>query len=204
MIGMKWKGKSWGTLGDSITEVNGYQPLVKDGLGFDSVHNYGRSGCPMTAGGDRDHGATVNIASTVDPQIDCVTIFAGVNDYRLHKPLGELGDRDRFTFYGAYLTTIELLLEANPGCRVNLWTPLQRDKDGFDTLVANEAGHRLYDYVEAIKRIGLTYGLPVLDLYAESGFNKLTLHRLTSDGLHPNEEGHRRIASMAVSFLDRL
>lgn len=204
MSARKWTGKSWGTFGDSITEANGYQPLVAETLGFARVVNYGKSGCPMTAGGDRDYGATVNMTREFDPALDCVTIFAGVNDYRLHKPLGRLGERDPLTFHGAYATAAETLLRANPACRISLWTPLQRDKDGFDTEFVNEAGHRLLDYVEAVRAIGLAYALPVLDLYAESGFNKLTLPLLTSDGLHPNEAGHRRIASMAASFLERL
>ncbi|MBB6673452.1 SGNH/GDSL hydrolase family protein [Cohnella nanjingensis] len=200
----KWTGLSWGTLGDSITEANGYQPLVAEALGFARVVNYGRGGCPVTAGGDRDHGATVHMAREADPTLDCVTIFAGVNDFRLNKPIGLAGTRDIFTFRGAYVTAAETILRGNPGCRLNLWTPLQRDKDEYDNTYVNKAGHRLIDYVEAIRSIGLAYALPVLDLYAESGFNKLTLPLLTSDGLHPNEAGQRRIASMAASFLERL
>src|SRR5690606_36365141 len=148
---------------DSITDANGYQPLVQEALGFAQVHNYGRSGCPMTAGGDRDHGATVNVVREADRQLECITIFAGTNDYRLHKPLGKPDDRDPFTFYGAYKSAIETILEENPACRLNLWTPLQRDKDGFDTVATNNAGHQLYDYVEAIHTLGVTYGLPVLN-----------------------------------------
>jgi hypothetical protein len=77
----------------------------------------------MTAGGDRDHGATVNISRTVDPTLECMTIFAGVNDFRLHKPLGQLGEKNVQTFYGAYVTAIENILQANPDCRLNLWPP---------------------------------------------------------------------------------
>ncbi|WP_171630475.1 SGNH/GDSL hydrolase family protein [Paenibacillus plantarum] len=197
----KWAGKTWGTLGDSITEAGGYQPLVQEALGFASVINYGKSGCPMTAGGDRDYGATTHVGRLIDTTLDCVTIFAGVNDYRLDKPIGELGSKDVFTFHGAYAVLIEDILTKNPTCRLSLWTPLQRDKDQYDIFYVNAAGHRLIDYVEAIKQIGLLYGLPVLNLYAESGLNKLTLPHFTSDGLHPNEAGHRRIADMVVPFL---
>lgn len=79
-----------------------------------------------------------------------------------------------------------------------------RDKDGFDIHSVNQTGYRLIDYVEVIQAIGLEYALPVLNLYAESGFNRFTLSILTSDRLHPNEQGHARIASMASSFLARL
>ncbi|MDQ0878592.1 lysophospholipase L1-like esterase [Paenibacillus sp. V4I3] len=197
----KWVGKTWGTLGDSITEAGGYQPLIQSALGFSSVINYGKSGCSMTAGGDRDYGATTHVGKTIDASLDCVTVFAGVNDFRLDKPIGGIGSTDIYTFYGAYTTLIEDILAKNPHCRLSLWTPLQRDKDGYDIFYVNAVGHRLYDYVEAIKQIGRLYALPVLNLYEQSGLNKLTLPLFTSDGLHPNESGHRRIADMAIPFL---
>lgn len=166
--------------------------------------NYGKGGCTMTAGGDRDYGATTHVGKTIDPTLDCVTIFAGVNDYRLDKPIGVWGTDDINTYYGAYKSLIEHILTHNPTCRINLWTPLQRDKDGYDTIRLNDVGHRLVDYVDAVKVIGREYALPVLDLYAESGFNILTLDTFTNDRLHPNDAGHQRIAGMATAFLLRL
>ncbi|WP_167859737.1 SGNH/GDSL hydrolase family protein [Paenibacillus cymbidii] len=200
----KWSGKSWATLGDSITAANGYQPIVAAALGFARVDNYGKSGCPMTAGGERDAGSTLRVGLAIASPYDCVTIFAGTNDYRLGKPLGTVNSRDELTFYGAYRTVVEHLLSVHPACRISLWTPLQRDKDGYDTERLNDAGCRLPDYAQAVRDIGKLYALPVLDLYEESGFNMLTLDYLTSDRLHPNEYGHKRIASMAISFLQRL
>lgn len=201
---MKWKGKTWGTLGDSISAANGYQPLVSAALGFAEVVNYGRSGCPVTAGGDTHDGSTVVMADQVDPRLDCLTVFAGTNDFRLNKPLGRMFGKDEHTFIGAYTILIETVLTRNPACRLNLWTPLQRDKDGYDIDRPNEAGHRLEEYAEAVKTLGRRYALPVLDLYAESGLNKLTLPLFTSDNLHPNERGHARIAAMAIPFLERI
>ncbi|KQN97205.1 SGNH/GDSL hydrolase family protein [Paenibacillus sp. Leaf72] len=200
----RWYGKSWCALGDSITAANGYQPLVGAALGFSVITNAGQNGCPLTAGGDKDYGATVHIGRKMELGYDCVTIFAGTNDFRLDKPIGRKEDRNIHTFYGAYIELVEDILAKNPACRLSLWTPLQRDKDGFDIHSINQAGHRLIDYVEVIQEIGLEYALPVLNLYAESGFNRFTLSVLTSDRLHPNEQGHARIASMASSFLARL
>ncbi|MBA2940465.1 SGNH/GDSL hydrolase family protein [Paenibacillus sp. CGMCC 1.16610] len=200
----KWQGKSWCTLGDSISAAGGYQPLVSTALGFSTVLNEGKSGCPLTAGGDRDYGATVHVGRQMEPVYDCVTIFSGTNDFRLDKPIGRKEERDIHTFYGAYVTLVEDILSKNPACRLNLWTPLQRDKDGFDIDSVNAEGHRLADYVEVIQAIGVEYALPVLNLYAESGFNRFTLGFLSSDRLHPNQEGFKRIAAMAIPFLERI
>ncbi|MBB6734795.1 SGNH/GDSL hydrolase family protein [Cohnella zeiphila] len=205
----RWRGKSWATLGDSITAANGYQPPVTEALAFERVGNYGRSGCPMTAGSDRDEGATVYMAERLEEAYDCVTVFAGTNDYRLGMPLGDLcpagqASFDIRAFCGAYQTVIEGLLARHPLCRLNLWTPLQRDKDGFDGERRNDQGALLADYAEAVVAIGKMYALPVLDLHARSGFNKLTLDALTTDRLHPNEAGHRRIADLAIPFLAAL
>jgi lysophospholipase L1-like esterase len=203
-----WQGASWATLGDSITAANGYQPIVQEALGFGSVGNYGRGGRTMTAGGERDEGATVHVGKQLDRAYECVTIFAGTNDYRLDKPIGELqkagGPLDIYTFTGAYQSLVEHLLLENPSSRVNLWTPLQRDKDGYDIYEPNQAGHRLIEYTEAIHRVGLAYALPVLDLYRLSGISLPTLDFFTSDRLHPNDEGHRRIAGMAIPFLQSI
>lgn len=201
---MKWRNKRWGTLGDSITAANGYQPIVAAALEWAEVLNYGRSGCPMTAGGPTDEGATYRMALDIDPGLDCVTIFAGTNDYRLDKPLGGPDSRDPLTFVGAYRSAIEAVLTANPGCRLGLWTPLQRDKDGYDVVRPNAQGHRLGDYAEAVRALAREYALPLLDLYAESGLNRLTLSHFTDDGLHPNVRGHERIAAMAIPYLGRI
>jgi len=200
----RWEGRSWATLGDSISAAGVYQPLVAAELRFGEVDNYGRSGCCMTAGGYRDEGATVHVGRRLTRSYDCLTIFAGTNDYRLGMPLGFPQDDSLHTFFGAYAALIEGVLTAAPSCRLNLWTPIQRDKDGYDSERPNELGHLLIDYVQAIKELGRAYALPVLDLFAESGLNKLTLGHFTTDRLHPNEAGHARIAQMAVPFLNRL
>lgn len=200
----RWQGKTWGTLGDSITAAFGYQPIVQKEVGFLEVLNYGVSGRPMTAGGETDAGATVHVGKRLDPTLDCVTIFAGVNDFRLNKPIGELGTFDESTFLGAYASVVEHIIGQNPKVTLSVWTPLQRDKDGYDVHYVNEAGHRLIDYAEAVKLIGHTYSLPVLDLYSLSGFTKETLPMYTSDGLHPNEAGQHRIAFIVSQFLQQL
>jgi lysophospholipase L1-like esterase len=201
----RWREASWATFGDSITQENGYQPLVQQALQLKDVRNYGKAGCPMTAGGATDEGSTYHVIRNTTEGCDIMTIFAGTNDFRLNIPLGELhsigSDYDPCTFTGAYQASVEQLLSLFPLSRLSLWTPLQRDKDGYDIYSVNEAGFQLEDYVERVRDIGKLYSLPVLDLYTTSGFNKLTLDTFTSDRLHPNEAGYRRIGEIATSFM---
>ena len=62
-------------------------------------------------------------------------------------------------------------------------------------------------YVDAIREVAAYYSLPVLDLYRVSG---MATHLETQkiqfmpDGIHPNVQGHIRIAERLQSFLQSL
>ena len=81
-------------------------------------------------------------------------------------------------------------------------TPLQRDNSGYNVNTVNGAGHKLIDYVNAVKAVGEMYGLPVCDMYANSGFTKKTLSTYTMDGLHPNDVGYQRMGGYLTQFLN--
>ena len=88
--------------------------------------------------------------------------------------------------------------------RIVLFTPLQRDNGGYNVNTVNTAGHKLIDYVNAVKTIGEMYGIPVCDMYANSGFTHLTLSTFTMDGLHPNDVGYERMGKYASNFIKNL
>ena len=79
---------------------------------------------------------------------------------------------------------------------------MQRNNDGYNVNTVNTAGYKLVDYVDAIKKIGEMYGLPVCDMYAASGFTQLTLSAFTIDGLHPNNPGHARMGNFLTCFVN--
>ena len=77
----RWSQKSWLTLGDSITKANGYQPIVKERLGFSKVDNKGINGQTMAY--QKTNKSTYYIGKDINyKQYDLVTIFIGTNDFR--------------------------------------------------------------------------------------------------------------------------
>lgn len=140
---------------------------------------------------------------------DLVIIAAGTNDFKLNVPLGingQMGDVDfnTVTFYGAYRDLVEYILANDPAAKIVLFTPLQRDNSGYDINFTNPAGHKLIDYVNAIKEIGCMYGLPVCDMYNDSGITAENLSVYTMDGLHPNDIGYGKMGQYASYFISRI
>lgn len=196
----RWSQKSWLTLGDSITKANGYQPIVKEKLGFLKIDNKGINGQTMAY--QNTNKSTYYIAKDINyKQYDLVTIFIGTNDFRYNKKLGKLGEYNEKTFIGGYEMLIEKILSSNPYIDLVLITPTQRTKDGYDINFINKAGSKLIDYVNGIKDLGEKYSLPVLDLYSISGINTQTMNVYTRDNLHPNKNGYKRIAEKMYRFL---
>ena len=220
----EWRNKTFVTLGDSITAqdgvvygqgteqgqiARGYQTVMKEKLGFSSYLNKGMSGRPIANGSINGVG-TNTTSKTIDyNNFDLVIIAGGTNDFKLNISLGTkgiIGDTnfDTNTFYGAYRDMLEYILKSNPHIRICLFTPLQRDNAGYDVNYTNSVGHKLIDYVNAIREIGQMYSVPVCDMYSNSGFTKLTLNIYTIDGLHPNNIGYARMGDYASKFIDNI
>lgn len=223
-----WAGKSFINFGDSIswqdgqpysnssytanrgTIARGYQTILKENLGFASYNNQAISGRPMADGTANGVGTVTTGLSVSDfsPYSLCI-IASGTNDFKLNVPLGSLGvigdtGFNRNTFYGAYRTLIEYILSKKPTIRIVLFTPLQRDNDGYDVNHVNTSGHKLVDYVNAIKAIGEMYGIPVCDMYSNSGITKLTFGSYLMDGLHPHDIGYERMGGYATNFIENI
>ena len=202
-----WQDKRAYIQGEHIGEIaRGYQTIFSETVGLGSYNNFGRSGWSM--GVVNDNGIVNTIKGVADYGIyNLCTIACGTNDFKLNVPLGTLGvigdtTFDDSTFYGAFRDSIEYILTSSPTIRIVLMTPLQRDNGGYDVNYTNSAGHKLIDYVNAIKAIGEMYGLPVCDMYGNSGFTKKTLSTYTMDGLHPNDVGYKRMGDYLTGFLN--
>lgn len=215
------KGKKWEVVGDSITEVNyrsskNYHAYIQEWAGC-TVINHGISGTgwftPSSSGGTNAIHQRLN---ALDSTADIITVFAGTNDWaEVGKTLalGTLGDTDpTVSFYGAVNSVLTQLIAKYPTKTIAVFTPLPRSGSQIETL--NASGISLKQVTDAIIQVCTRYGIPVLDLYRNSGFfpwnttnNSAFFSSPTSpngDGLHPNAEGHKKLAYKILEFLNSI
>lgn len=186
----KLKGHTWSVLGDSISHDDMYTnkqywDYLSERCGGLTVYNYGVSGHRITDMVTR-YGAMNNS--------DIITVFGGVNDWGQGNPtpIGEFGDSDTSTFYGALNVLLKGLLTKFPKSLIVFILPL--GNKGFSGLAEdkNELGYTLEHYIDAIISVCERYKVPFVDTRK----SKLTPYVETTkllyfvDGLHLNAYGH--------------
>lgn len=117
-------------------------------------------------------------------------------------------NRDRNTVRGMINIALERIRTRWPKARVILFTPIHREYFAWGTTNVqpdeswpNTSGLYVDDYIRCVREAADVWGCPVVDLYRDSGLlPRLDDHHRTefrsfdTDGLHPNSEGHLRLA----------
>ncbi len=221
---MEIKGLKMNFLGDSITEgygvssvENTYWNVLKREYGLAQARGYGISGTrfakkKVPSEKERWDLDFIKRYPDMDDDADVVVIFGGTNDFgHGDAPLGEMSDRDPYTFYGACHTLFEGVINKYPEATIVIMTPLHRiqeDNPRGDGMKKDGDGIApLSTYVEIIKEVAAYYSLPLLDLWSVSGIQpkvKVLREKYCPDGLHPNDAGQRIIASRLAGFLKTL
>ncbi len=130
------------------------------------------------------------------PATDGYILIARCNGYPALQ-VNHMAKPDPTTIYGAVRLTIEAIREKCPQAKILFLTPMQRydlreparpvDPVTGDEL--NGCGISLVQVVDAIKEACDFYGVPCVDMYRESGFDRENFQpkgQYTPDGLHPN------------------
>lgn len=217
----KWAGKKWNVIGDSITEKNlrtnkNYHDFIKDKIGC-IVNNYGLSGTGwFTFWNNTSDGVTnqpfYNRLDTLDITADLITIFGGTNDVAgtgKQLVLGAFGDTDpAVSFYGALDYTLKTLIAKYPTKTIATFTPLPASSRWGETST------NMVNVVNAIIKVSNHYSIPCLDLYRNSNLHPWNTDENTyyfsppsgapGDGLHPNDNGHSKLADKILAFLNNL
>ena len=118
---------------------------------------------------------------------------------------------DPATLRGRINIALSTLKSMYPDKQIVVLTPLHR---GFSTFgerniqpeeyFPNRIGLYITDYVDVIKEAGNVWGVPVIDLNSVSGLNPMVPEQIPyfcdpeTDQLHPNADGHRRMAKTLV------
>ena len=180
-------------LGDSIT-----QGLTNNNVSFAdylelSVIKYGVSGTTIA----KQEGETNSFLERYSSmgQADITMVMGGTNDCNLDIPLGESTSTNEYEFYGALKSLCSGLITKYADKLIFFATPIKRK-----TTQTN-----LQQYAQAIKDVCATYNIPVLDLYNDLNMNPNVEAQYTkyyNDWLHPNNEGHKRIARKVQKYID--
>lgn len=210
VVTSKWHDKRCVTFGDSITwydkqtynintlesgvKVKGYQSYLEEMLGL-TITNQGVSGNTTPQ-------VCTRIKAFDFTGYDLVTLMSGTNDFRdasteqigIIQTIGSIFDET--TFIGAYQTMIESILTRYPNIRIQIFTPFMVWRNG---VLMPET------YIDALKSVGELYGIPVLDLYHNSGINDLTKGLFIVDDtskvnyqFHPSTKGYERLSMNCI------
>lgn len=194
-------------LGDSQTEVNYhknkiYCDWVKEILGLSKVNNYGISGTTIAKKNASDNTAMCVRYANMDNNADLICVMGGVNDRWFNCQLGNFGDTDPITFYGAMETLCDGLLTKYPGKTIIFITPTEQNNNSCNS--ANKTGYTPTDFANAMKRVCAKYSIPVFDANTCSGIyplNQANASIYTTDKLHLNNKGHEVLGNKLSKFI---
>ena len=209
---MELKGKKINFLGDSITEGVGascynncYVARFAQMTGAE-VRNYGIGGTRFARRREPHENPRFDLDfcgryHEMDDDADIIVVFGGTNDYgHGDAPLGQMGDRTVWSFYGACHTLFSGLIEKYPDKTIVIMTPMHR-------VTELDKNTPLRDFVQAEREVAEFYSLPVLDLWAKLGIQPLVPEQKKlyfADLVHPNDAGHEKIAYTLKRFLENM
>lgn len=203
---LKWIDYKWCIVGDSLTEVNTrttkhYHDYIKEKTGI-KVVNMGVSGSGYKSL-ENNQKAFYQRISSVPADSDVVTIFGSGND--LSQELGTATDTGTATIGGCINATIDNLYKIIPTVQLGIITPTP-----WAGNMPSKHG-AMEKYADLISEICRNRSIPCLDLYHcsnlrpdDTEFRKLAYSKDEGSGVHPDETGHKIIASRFEHFLDSL
>ena len=168
------------------------------------VNKYGAAFCKISRNKEMSYPHKLDMDLNVwyeliDKNADYVFVFIGTNDYRDGSaPLGDISDKDVYTFCGAINTYIDRL-EKDFGSNFAFIIPfklLESEK------IFNGEKRVMRDYVNKLKEVLSLRKVPYIDLFNEMPAPvKDEHHGLYYNGYFPNEEGHVFIADKVCEFI---
>ena len=212
------RNKKIGILGDSITAgigasdfAHSFVGLMSNEFGDGNVYGYGINASLIanSASIQINPNSMATRYANMSDDLDIVVVFGGINDWYYGTGWGDDASTDISTFNGALNVLMSGLEQKYPGKEIIFVTPYSADYASRNTDGTNpQTGKTLLDYRNAIMDKARYHAIPVIDLYGEGGMdiahssNAKTYY--TADGLHPNDNGHKRIHDRIITFISNM
>lgn len=200
-------GKKAVFLGDSQTESNYHKSKiyinwVQEILGLSEVKNYGISGTCIAKKNETDNTSMCVRYANMDSDAGLIVVMGGVNDVWFNSQLGQLGDEDPLTFYGAMDVLCKGLHNRYPGKDIVFITPAEQNNANCTS--SNTIGTCVADYAKAMKEVCAKYAIRVFDAHSELGIYPYIASNssfYTTDGLHYNDVAHEKLGREFCKYL---
>lgn len=214
-----YKNKIMMSYGDSIVAMGGWQPYVQEYFGIANGYNRGIGGTTVSNNGQKAtlwDGTQIDgwmcgddrIAQMEPTNNDFLLILAGHNDWGFNVPIGEIGETlVDSNFKSAYALMLKKVFAKFPNIPIICMTPingrLHTGGVAQETPEKNTLGLTMADYAIAVKDVCQQYGVPCIDLNAESRINVLNGDKYLQDVIHPNDDGWKLVANAVINGMKR-
>ena len=141
---------------------------------------------------------------TLDKNADYIVVFGGTNDFgHGDAPIGNKEDDTPDTFYGAVNYLCRHLLDNYKKEQITFIIPFPRlDMNNvYGDGSKKEPSLTLQGYNDIIKEVLNKYGITYLDFKDEFAD---PAGDLFGDGLHPNDKGHAKLASLLADYFNKI
>jgi beta-glucanase (GH16 family)/lysophospholipase L1-like esterase len=190
---------TWYVIGDSISDTNllpqtKYMTILGNKFNNLTINNVGKDGSHFTnkTTGYSTFATLLGKLPSSDPSV--ITIFGGVNDYIQSCTIGDISSTDTNNFYGALNDFVTTLNNKYTNAKKLFIIPLNMRAGVFSTNSngTNSLGNTLQQYRDAIIAVCKDNNIEYIDLHGDA---ELQPDLISSDGLHPTQDGHKLLAS---------
>ena len=190
---------TWYVIGDSISDTallpqTKYMTILGNKFNNLTINNVGKDGSHFTnkTTGYSTFATLLGKLPSSDPSV--ITIFGGVNDYIQSCTIGDISSTDTSNFYGALNSFVAALNSKYANAKKLFIIPLNMRAGVFSTNSngTNSLGNTLQQYRDAIIAVCKANNIEYIDLHEDA---ELQPDLISSDGLHPTQDGHKLLAS---------
>lgn len=199
-------------LGDSITygygltnrDTERFSYLVSKELTCTEV-NMGISGSQLSTNDSETVAMCARVAD-VPNDTDILFVFGGTNDYgHNNTEIGTIASGND-TLCGAASSIIKYVKNYTSIKKLVFIIPYYPKYNGTYWKSTDNGYGTAKEFYEALKEIVQEYAIDMIDLSTSGGLcaiygNDVALNRLTSDGLHPNANGHKWLANIIIQWI---